>query len=77
MIRELPKYFTLGFCLLPFVVGESAAQDLFVYPAQGQSQEQQDKDNFECFNWAKGQSGFDPMAVPQASSPPPQEQDTG
>jgi hypothetical protein len=50
------------------------AQDLMVYPAQGQSPEQQQKDEFECYTWAKQQSGFDPMVVPQATAPPPQQQ---
>jgi predicted lipid-binding transport protein (Tim44 family) len=47
------------------------AQDLMVYPAKGQSQEQTEKDKFECYTWAKGQTGFDPMQVPKTSSPPP------
>jgi len=50
------------------------AQDLVVYPTKGQSPEQQQKDEFECYTWAKQQSGFDPMAVPQATAPPPQQQ---
>ncbi len=50
------------------------AQDPVVYPAKGQSPEQQQKDEFECYTWAKQQSGFDPMAVPQATAPPPQQQ---
>jgi len=49
------------------------AQEAVIYPAQGQDQAQQDKDKSECYNWAKGQSGFDPMAPPTASSPPPQQ----
>jgi hypothetical protein len=28
-------------------------QDLAVYPADGQSQEQMDKDKYECYTWAK------------------------
>ena len=50
------------------------AQEVIVYPAQGQSGEQQDKDNFECYNWSKRNSGFDPMAPPTASTAPPQSQ---
>ena len=53
------------------------AQDVFAYPSKGQSQEQQDKDNFECHRWAKDQSGFDPGRAPQALSPPPREKSTG
>ena len=44
-------------------------QDLFVYPAQGQSQEQLEQDKYACYQWAKQQTGFDPMQAQQA--PPP------
>ncbi len=53
------------------------AQDVFAYPNKGQSQEQQERDKFECFNWAKQQSGFDPMAMPTSGTAPPQDQSTG
>ncbi|KPK33146.1 MAG: hypothetical protein AMJ66_05780 [Betaproteobacteria bacterium SG8_40] len=51
-----------------------AQGELVIYPNDGQSREQQDKDNYECYGWAKQQSGFDPMAPPKASTPPPQQQ---
>lgn len=38
----------------------AAAQDLFVYPAKGQSQEQLANDRYECHRWAVQESGFDP-----------------
>ena len=61
--------------LLPGVI---SAQELMIYPAKGQSAEQQDKDKFECYNFAKRQSGFDPMAPPVTSTaPPPQEAPQG
>jgi outer membrane lipoprotein SlyB len=44
---------------------------VFIYPNKGQSQKQQDKDKYECYNWAKQQTGFDPMAQPTATAPPP------
>ena len=50
------------------------SDEFFIYPNKGQSQEQIDKDKFECFQWAKQQTGFDPMAVPTASAPPPQQE---
>ena len=54
------------------------AQDQFIYPEKGQSSEQQEKDKFECYTWAKGQTGFDPMDVPTATTaPPPQEAQKG
>ncbi|MBW1980472.1 MAG: hypothetical protein JRJ12_04575 [Deltaproteobacteria bacterium] len=54
-----------------FLAGQVLAQDFMVYPAKGQSQQQMEKDKFECYNWAKGQTGFDPMQTPRATSAPP------
>jgi hypothetical protein len=34
---------------------------LFIFPGENQSQEQQDADEVFCFNWAKQQTGYDPM----------------
>jgi hypothetical protein len=48
------------------------ADDLMIYPKEGQSVEQQEKDKFECYGWAKNESGFDPMAPPTATEAPPQ-----
>jgi hypothetical protein len=39
---------------------ESAPDDLMIYPKNGQTKERQAADQFECHNWAKGQTGFDP-----------------
>jgi len=44
------------------VVAVSVSAEPVVFPAQGQSAEQQEKDKFECYSWAKQQSGFDPMS---------------
>ena len=49
------------------------AQELIVFPNDGQSAEQQKQDEFECYNWARDQSGFDPMVTPTATTPPPQQ----
>ena len=49
----------------------AAAQKPIVYPAKGQSAEQQKKDDAECYAWAKQTTGIDPAVV--ASSPPPQQ----
>jgi len=45
--------------------------DLYVYPKNGQSADQTDKDKYECYNWAKKDTGFDPMAVPRTTSAAP------
>lgn len=36
---------------------------VFVYPAKGQSAEQQKQDAHECYAWAKQQTGFDPATA--------------
>jgi hypothetical protein len=54
--------------------GVALAQDPIVFPAEGQSQDQVEKDKFSCYEWAKKETGFDPMQTPTASTPPPQQQ---
>lgn len=60
---------------VPVLISTTAlAQDLIVYPAKGQSQDQMEKDKFACYSWAKQETGFDPMETPQATAPPPPKQ---
>lgn len=59
------------FVLLAFAA-VSPAQDFFVFPSQGQSQEQTERDKVGCQIWARQQTGFDPLATPRATAPPPQ-----
>jgi hypothetical protein len=33
---------------------------VYFYPQQGQTTEQQSRDHYECYNWAMEQTGFDP-----------------
>jgi len=40
--------------------GGAPQMDLIVYPKNGQSKDQQAADQYECYSWAKGQTGFDP-----------------
>lgn len=35
---------------------------VYFYPLQGQGAEQQDRDRYQCYLWAKQQTGFDPSA---------------
>jgi len=54
-------------------VALAQSNDIFVYPAKGQSQSQQQRDRYECHSWAVRQTGFDPTrAAPAAMPPPPQ-----
>ena len=49
------------------------AADVYVFPKENQTKEQQEQDTFTCYKWAKEQTGFDPTKpVAQASAPPPQ-----
>ena len=57
------------------LVNDSYAQDdLFIYPKEGQSDEQLEKDKYDCYQWSKKETGFDPMQPPTATEPPPQKQ---
>ena len=59
------------------VTGNASAESLssslgvVTYPSKGQSDQQQNKDEGECYAWAKKQTGIDPVAV--ASQPTKQE----
>lgn len=48
----------------------AVADELYVYPKQGQSEQQQATDRYQCHRWAVGQTGFDPTQpggnVPEA-----------
>lgn len=55
----------------------SQAMKLYVYPSKGQSQSQQKKDEFECYNWAVAQSGIDPLNLPKVEAAPVQSGPTG
>ena len=70
MRRKIKILLSLVIASLMFA-GPTLAADLFIYPTKGQSKQQQDKDNYACYNWAKQQTGFDPMAQPKATAPPP------
>ena len=53
----------LSLLICPSLVLASLASSvgLFVYPKNNQSQEQIEQDDYQCYSWAKGQTGFDPI----------------
>jgi hypothetical protein len=58
----------------PEIQGQAAAQspavsELIVYPKNGQTEEQQGKDKFECHRWAAEQTGFDPTEAGGGAAP--------
>ncbi len=69
------KHRVVAFCFLFAFSSAAMAQDFFVYPKNDQGAEQQQKDQSECYLWAKNQSGFDPANPPPSYAPPPA--DTG
>ena len=58
----------LASALLLVIVPAFAQQ--YVYPAKGQSAQQQKKDESACYSWAVQQTGFDPAKAPAAAPPP-------
>ena len=57
-----------------FVTEPVLAQELIILPARGQGEEQMEQDKYTCYQWAKKETGFDPMEVPKATEPPPKEE---
>ena len=52
------------------LAGQAMGQGLVIYPAKGQSADQQAKDEGECQVWAKQNTGIDPLALANAASQP-------
>jgi hypothetical protein len=75
-IRSLFVVFMLATLVITVSCGSLFAQKsissslgVVPYPSKGQSPSQQNKDEGECYAWAKNQTGIDPVAV--ANAPPP------
>lgn len=59
----------LGLFICALWVNAVFAAEPIIYPKEKQTSQQMEKDKSECYVWAKGQSGFDPMQ-PVATPPP-------
>jgi len=57
--------------LLAADTGAVSAQDVYVYPARNQTDEQMTRDKDECHDWAVKQTGVDPEKVAAAVVAPP------
>jgi hypothetical protein len=73
------KMLNLRNCLVATLLGAclstaGMAQELMIFPNNDQSKEKQEEDKFACYSWAKGETGFDPMAPPTVTEAPPQQQ---
>jgi YMGG-like Gly-zipper len=60
----------IGLAVLALVCAAEAQQPI-VYPAKGQSPQQQSQDDAQCAAWAKQSTGIDPAVA--AANPPPQQ----
>lgn len=67
-VSVLVAALTLGACVAPqprFVAQPAPpppSVQVYFYPTRGQSAAQQDRDRYECYTWARQQTGFDPSA---------------
>lgn len=61
----------MSVAVIAVFVSTSALAQQIIYPAKGQSAKQQQKDEAECYAWAKGQTGYDPAQATQYVAPPP------
>lgn len=68
MRKFIAAAWTAGLVLLG--AGIPAAQELYVYPARNQSDEQMGRDKEECHAWAVKETGVDPEKVATASTAP-------
>lgn len=57
----------LSAAALVALLGSPVQAGMFIYPAKGQSAEQQSKDETACKTWAKQQTGVDPAVIAQQS----------
>ena len=71
------KWAVLTITVGTLVSGSAAlAQQPFIYPTKGQTQQQLEFDKGQCYTWGVQQSGSDPANPPIATPPPqPMQQD--
>ena len=70
MAPRIRSFVVLG--LTTLLAAPVGASEAYVYPKAGQSDEQMEKDKYDCYQWAKKESGFDPMERPTATSEAPE-----
>jgi len=62
----------IGTCIATVAMAQQ-----YVYPAKGQTPDQQKADESQCYTWAVQQTGYDPAKPPAAAAPPPPTTATG
>src|SRR5205814_9300847 len=71
--RDMKRLMAVSTVLALLVLAGAAGAEVFVYPKQGQGQDQFQRDQFDCHNWAQGQTGVNPSQPVQVASAPPQQ----
>ena len=71
MIRYVVRVM-LGVALAGLIFVPAMAQQMYIYPTQNQSPDQQSRDRYECHIWAVQQTGVDPTNPQMAAAPPQQ-----
>src|SRR5262252_7687188 len=56
----------IGTCIATVAMAQQ-----YVYPAKGQTPDQQKADESQCYTWAVQQTGYDPAKPPPAAAAPP------
>jgi hypothetical protein len=75
-MKKMTLQFAFGLAALGVALG-ALAQTPVIYPAKGQSAQQQASDDGACMAWAKQTTGIDPIAVAQMPPPAPSGPATG
>ena len=69
----MKRLMTVSTMLALLALAGAVGAEVFVYPKQGQGQDQFQRDQFDCHSWAQGQTGFNPSQPVQVASAPPQQ----
>lgn len=75
-MKKMTFQFAFGLAALGVALG-ALAQTPVIYPAKGQSAQQQASDDGACMAWAKQTTGIDPITVAQTPPPAPSGPATG
>ena len=62
------NYVFTAMLLVVVCVQTAFATDMYAYPKQGQSAEQQSRDDYDCYRWAGQQTGYDPRRPASTSN---------
>ena len=65
------RWMPLAALALAQICNPALADEPIVYPAKGQSPEQQQRDIMECRSWAQSTTGVNPIESPQAAATQP------